>query len=325
MKSYLYRFLIVIFISSLSYSGCKEINLNILEAGVSKELAILRDKQLSDLKYTISFYIPDSINKPLVGKETIEFNFNTEYEEPLILDFRNPGSSVKSVKLNNHDIKFSFKNEHIIIPHKKLENGSNEIKIIFTAGDRALNRNLDYLYTLFVPDRACTAFPCFDQPSLKAKFQTQMNVPKGWIAIANSPLIEKKESNNNRSVFVFDETEAISTYLYSFVAGKFKSIVKKYDDREITMYHREDDIKKLETNTDIIFDLHYSSLKWLEEYTQIEYPFTKFDFVIIPSFQYSGMEHPGAILYRDSRLFLENNATIREELNRANLISHETA
>ncbi len=37
------------------------------------------------------------------------------------------------------------------------------------------------------------------------------------------------------------------------------------------------------------------------------------------------MEHPGAVLYRDSKLLLESNATIREELDRANLIAHETA
>ncbi|MFC2104565.1 M1 family aminopeptidase, partial [Bacteroidota bacterium] len=92
-----------------------------------------------------------------------------------------------------------------------------------------------------------------------------------------------------------------------------------------TLYHREDDNKKLENNVNKIFDLHFSSLKWLEEYTQIEYPFQKFEFIIIPSFQYSGMEHPGATLYRDSKLFLGNTSTIQQELDRANLIAHETA
>ena len=42
-------------------------------------------------------------------------------------------------------------------------------------------------------------------------------------------------------------------------------------------------------------DLHAQALSWLEEYTGIPYPFGKFDFVLIPSFQFGGMEHPGAI------------------------------
>lgn len=177
---------------------------------------------------------------------------------------------------------------------------------------------------MFVPDRACTAFPSFDQPSLKAKFKPEITVPKDWIAITNSELSETK-LNNNQKTFIFNYSEPISTYLFAFVAGKFESITKTYDDREITMYHRESNKKKLENNVDKVFDLEYKSLKWLEEYTKIKYPFKKLDFIVIPSFQYSGMEHPGAILYRDSKIFLDETATIRDKLNRANLIAHETA
>jgi hypothetical protein len=57
----------------------------------------------------------------------------------------------------------------------------------------------------------------------------------------------------------------------------------------------------------------------------IPYPFGKFDFVVIPSFQFSGMEHPGAIYYNASSLLLDESATQNQLLGRANVISHETA
>ena len=57
----------------------------------------------------------------------------------------------------------------------------------------------------------------------------------------------------------------------------------------------------------------------------MKYPFSKYDFVAVPSFQYSGMEHAGAVLYRASSLFLEGKPTRYELLSRANLIAHETA
>jgi len=310
---------------SVIISSCKKINIDLIESGVSIELAQLRNKQIKNLKYNLTFQIPDSTNEQIIGSEIIEFDFIKILNEPLILDFRNPSAYVKSVKINERNSKYKFENEHIIIPNSKLKNGKNRIEIKFIAGDRALNRNKEYLYTLFVPDRACTAFPCFDQPSLKAQFTTEITTPEDWIAVSNTPQIDLRTNNNNRKTYTFDKSEPISTYLFSFAAGIFESVTKKYDDREITMYHREDDNEKLNNNIDKIFELHYSSLKWLEDYTQIKYPFKKFDFVIIPSFQYSGMEHPGAILYRDSRLFLEENPTIREELNRANLIAHETS
>ncbi len=316
---------VIVLLLSLNISSCKKTNENILEKGVSLELAKLRDQQIKNIRYQLSFQVPDSKDQNIEGNEIIEVDFNKDLREPLIIDFRNPESFIKSVKINKEEIKFRFENEHIIIPYRKLKDGENQIEINFIAGNRALNRNKEYLYTLFVPDRACTAFPCFDQPSLKARFKNTIIVPKDWIAVSNTKEIECRSINQQKTSYVFDESEPISTYLFSFVAGKFESITKNYHGRDITMYHRENDPEKLNNNTDKIFDLHYSSINWLEEYTKIDYPFQKFDFVVIPSFQYSGMEHPGAILYRDSKLFLDKNPTIREELDRANLIAHETS
>ena len=68
-----------------------------------------------------------------------------------------------------------------------------------------------------------------------------------------------------------------------------------------------------------------ASLNWLEEYTNVPYPFAKYDFIILPGFQYGGMEHTGATLYNDTQMFLSENPTPDEELRRTQLIAHETA
>ena len=65
--------------------------------------------------------------------------------------------------------------------------------------------------------------------------------------------------------------------------------------------------------------------RWLEDYTGIPYPFGKFDFVLIPSFQFGGMEHAGAILYNAASLMLDESATQNQLLERASIIAHETA
>ena len=318
------RFIIIIGTLFLFCTSCEKIPQELTESGVSTQLAQLRNKQLKDIKYTIDFSIPDSIHQKIKGKVNIQFNFNKNLNQPLILDFRNHATQIKSVKIDNNKINYKFSNEHIIIPQKYLENGVNHLEIEFIAGERALNRNEEYLYTLFVPDRACTAFPCFDQPSLKAIFKPTITVPYKWVAVANSPLLNKEEGNSSHTFF-FTETEPISTYLFAFVTGKFNTITKKEGTREITMYHRENNTDKVQRNIDQIFKLKFGSIAWLENYTKIDYPFKKLDFIAIPSFQYSGMEHPGAVLYRDSKLFLDQSSTINDELSRANLIAHETA
>ena len=63
-----------------------------------------------------------------------------------------------------------------------------------------------------------------------------------------------------------------------------------------------------------IFDLHASALAWLEQYTGIPYPFGKFDFLLVPSFQFGGMEHPGSIFYNASALLLDPSATQNQKL-----------
>ena len=38
---------------------------------------------------------------------------------------------------------------HVVIPESATQAGTNRIELEFTAGDEALNRNDDFLYTLF--------------------------------------------------------------------------------------------------------------------------------------------------------------------------------
>ena len=91
------------------------------------------------------------------------------------------------------------------------------------------------------------------------------------------------------------------------------------------MFHRETDAAKVARNRDAIFDLHAASLEWLERYTGIAYPFGKFDFLLVPSFQFGGMEHAGAIFYNAAGLLLDQSATQNQLLGRASVIAHETS
>ncbi|MDZ7806273.1 MAG: M1 family aminopeptidase [Gracilimonas sp.] len=236
---------------------------------------------------------------------TISFDLK-ESGHDIQLDFRESKDHLKSLSINGEDVEISFQYEHIILPSEYLVSGTNTVDIDFTAGESSLNRNPDYLYTLFVPDRARTAFPLFDQPDLKSVYDLTLEIPKNWEAIANAPVNYEHESDSSKTLN-FAPTDLISSYLFSFVAGDFEEVTQTVDGVEMTMLHRESDQDKVDRNMDDIFRLHKASLDWLEEYTVIDYPFQKFDFALIPSFQYGGMEHVGAIQYRASSLFLDED------------------
>lgn len=93
--------------------------------------------------------------------------------------------------LNQLECRWCILSALLILPESASLKGKNEVHIRFIAGDQSLNRNDEYLYTLLVPDRARTVFPCFEQPNLKAEFTLCLEVPKEWEAVSliHSPSI----------------------------------------------------------------------------------------------------------------------------------------
>ena len=309
--------------ATLLLSSCQttEKSNKLYEEGISLELAQLRKQEIKELKYGLSFSIPEQKQEAVEGEARISFLLQRPQE--IILDFRESADKIKDVSVNGQPSEYTFLNEHLVLPEASTIEGKNEVHICFTAGDQSLNRNEEYLYTLLVPDRARTVFPCFEQPNLKAEFTLQLEVPAEWEAVSNSS-IASEENIDGRKHIAFLPTEPLSTYLFSFVAGKLKKVEYADGERILTAYHRETDAKKV-AQLDIIFQQVAASLHWLEEYTDIPYPFAKYSFIILPGFQYGGMEHTGATLYNDTRMFLSEHPTLDEELARAKLIAHETA
>jgi len=292
-------------------------------AGVTKSLATSRAERLSDITYRLTLSIPEDPAADIAGKLAIEFELANN-RAPLQLDFRESPDKIRSVLTNGDESSTRVVAEHLLIPAAELVPGKNTVEIEFVAGSSSLNRNPEYVYTLFVPDRARTAFPLFDQPDLKATFVLSLDVPEQWVAMSNAGT-HSVQTRNGRNQYEFAATEKISSYLFSFVAGRFETVSRTQGGRTFTMLHRETDAEKVSRNIDAVFALHASSLNWLEDYTGIDYPYSKFGFALIPAFQYGGMEHVGAIQYRADSLFLDEAPSDTQLLGRASLIAHETA
>lgn len=317
-----HTFLCFILLVLNGFSQSKEKESAFLENGVSEQLAQFRKKQVSNIEYDLSFEIPDQKQENINSHLNLNLTLS-DASRPLLLDFKEKTSNLKTIEVNGKSIPVVYEKGHIIISDSALLSGKNTISISFIAGNLSLNRNDDFLYTLLVPDRASTLFPCFDQPDLKAVYKLHLSAPKEWTVLAGAD-VKSKAEKGAFAVYTFEESDKMSTYLFSFVAGKFKSITQK-PGLEMTMLYRENNAEKIKASTDTIFNLHQQSLDFLEKYTHYKFPFQKLDFASIPVFQYGGMEHVGAIQYRESTLFLDNSATDSERLNRAKLIAHETS
>jgi aminopeptidase N len=292
-------------------------------AGVPLSLAEERAARLKDVRYDLHFTIPAAVTEPIRGEAVIRFTLK-DWSRPLAFDFSGPAAGL-DVTAGGAATRFSAANEHIVIPSAALRAGENEIAIAFTASDVPLNRNPEFMYALFVPARARLAFPCFDQPDVKARFRLALDIPKDWQALSNGAQTEDVRNVSGHVRMHFAETQPLPTYLFAFAAGKFQIEVAERGGRQFRMFHRETDGDKVTRNREVIFDLHATAMSWLEDYTAIPYPWGKFDFLLVPSFQFGGMEHAGAIFYNASALLLDPSATLNQKLGRASLIAHETA
>ena len=327
-----FLFFLLAFVSLSAYSQ---------ESGVPLTLATHRAAILRDLHYGLTFTIPAEKDSAVRGAEKCWFTLS-DSQSPLAMDFKAEAGAgaIGSMRVNGKQIPVSYEKEHLLIPATYLRTGPDTIECTFTPGNGALNRNGDFLYTLLVPDRARTLFPCFDQPDLKAVFTLSLSIPDGWKAMSNAPLKDSAREGmggtmkgtggiagygGGRTTFRFLPSDRISTYLFSFVAGKFTESARTADGRSFRFYYRETDSSKLRLSLDSIFHIEGQALQFMQQYTGIAYPFQKLDFVAIPDFQFGGMEHVGAIQYKASTLFLDSGATREQFIGRSNLLSHETA
>src|SRR5436190_14156642 len=187
------------------------------DTGISEDLARERATRVSNVHYDLSFSIPRDKSAPIKGHEVVSFTLS-DASSPLSLDFASAPAG------------------HLVYPPSALHAGENRIEIDFDAGTAPLNRNDEFLYTIFVPARAHEAFPCFDQPDLKARWTLSLDVPDGWEALGNG-VETSKRSSGGRTRVAFAETQPLPTYLFAFAAGRFSVEAAERNGRAMRMFH----------------------------------------------------------------------------------------
>src|SRR5229473_2107138 len=168
--------------------------------GIPRELARERARQISDVSYHLR-YVLTSHASSVSGHE--EIGFRLAAAAPVVLDFRE-GTAAHLV-INGADTAVNASNGHIELPASALRAGENKIVMDFTApvapAGKAITRfedkddSSEYIYSLFVPMDADMAFPCFDQPDLKAKFKLNVSAPQDWTVISNTDGHETSREN----------------------------------------------------------------------------------------------------------------------------------
>jgi aminopeptidase N len=308
------------------------------EAGVPRALARWRAAHYRDVRYALNLELWPGAER-LKGTEEIRVTLDDGAGD-LILDWRvvkpqAQTASVGDIMVNGRAVNDArIAHEHIVIPRSYLVAGENVVKLSFespiSAAGSAVTRYLDaadkreYLYTLFVPSDASTAFPCFDQPDLKARFRLRIATATAWTVISNTSAETVTRSGTN-SLWQFGETEPLSTYQFAFAAGEFAEFKDEASPYKTHLYVRQSQVARARKELAEVFRLNREGLNFFARYFAYKFPFSKYDLVLVPEFAYGGMEHAGATFLREEGILFPSDPTANDLAARAELMLHEAA
>ena len=167
--------------------------------------------------------------------------------------------------------------------------------------------------TQFQDVYARTAFPCFDDPSLKAQFKVSIGRKKTMRTLTNAAN-HVTASPDDDGDYVFDnyaKTPLMSTYLLAFVISSFKCSEPQQSNSGVLVRVCSKDMGP--TTTNLAQSLAPRMLDFFEETLRISYPLEKLDLVALPEFSVDGMENWGLIIVPET------------VLNSSKVITHEVA
>ena len=177
--------------------------------------------------------------------------------------------------------------------------------------------------TQFESTNARRAFPCFDEPDLKASFGVTLRVDSSLMAVSCGELVSSTELDDGRREDTFADTMVMSTYLVAFIVGELEATEPvNVNGVPLRIVH----VPGKGDLTDFALTAAEFSLRWLVDYYEIPYPAGKLDLIAVPDFAFGAMENLGCVTFRETLLLSDPDRTTQAELTRiVDVIAHEIA
>ncbi|XP_058455515.1 aminopeptidase N-like [Malaya genurostris] len=175
--------------------------------------------------------------------------------------------------------------------------------------------------TQFEPTHARMAFPCYDEPTLKATFTVSITHHRSYNAVSNMPVVQVQDTEDPEYVTtIFDQSQIMSTYLVAFAVTDFET--RELALQQIHARPNAIDLTEfaLQTGVDVLLALN--------SHTDISYynykP--KMAQIAIPDQSSGAMENWGLVTYGEPILLFDPKVNnYRTVLDIVTVIAHEYA
>ncbi|EPS30528.1 hypothetical protein PDE_05480 [Penicillium oxalicum 114-2] len=187
------------------------------------------------------------------------------------------------------------------------------------------NGKTEYIASTQMEPTDCRrAFPCFDEPALKAKFTVTLVADKDMTCLSNMDVASETDVQGGAKKAVkFNTSPLMSTYLVAFIVGRLKYVETQNFRVPIRVYATPDqDIE----HGRFSLELAARTLAFYEKAFDSEFPLPKMDMVAVPDFSAGAMENWGLITYRIVDLLLDEKTSGASRKERiAETVQHELA
>jgi aminopeptidase N len=182
--------------------------------------------------------------------------------------------------------------------------------------------------TQFESCDARRAFPCFDEPRLKATFDLQIETPDDQVALSNMPVKSLTKTREGFQMVSFERTPVMSTYLLAWAVGDFEYIEafteRRYNGKQILV--RVYTTRGLKEQGRWALEHAPKTIDLFSESFGIDYPLPKSDLLAVHEFTHGAMENWGLVTYRTTAvLFDEKTSDARYKNRVAYVVAHELA
>jgi aminopeptidase N len=303
------------------------INSRAENAYLSQKRAYLRSSRVSDVHYNLNFSLSEKTH--FSATSSIEFMLN-DNNSALTVDLNN--ATIEKLIVNNNVLKPTYNKWFITVPADALIKGNNVITVSFTrehsTNGEGLHRFKDpvdnkvYLYSHFEPAAAQQMFALFDQPDLKATFEMTVSAPQEWTVF--SAIREDNITNQGAlNIWHFPQSKTLSPYNFSLHAGPYHMWKDNNGKYPLRLFSRQSVAKQITPKH--WFTYTKQGFEFFDNYFGIDYPFKKYDQVLVPDFLYGAMENSAAVTFAEGS-FLTNGEMSQSRRERlANVILHEMA
>ncbi len=168
-------------------------------------------------------------------------------------------------------------------------------------------------------DEARHWFPSFDFPSDKATTEEYITALPDETVVGNGEFHGKIANPDGTTTWHYKMGVPHSTYLVSFVVGKYTRVDDKYGDIPLGSYvypGNENIARKAFGNTKDMIGVY-------ESLTGVKFPYNKYDQTLVANFKFGGMENITATTISDNEIFFGDLDSGADSVT--DLVSHELA